>query len=63
VQSLLDANGGMVCGFGVCSDLRSFTFFGKTKIQRVTVVPGDVLYIPPFWFHEVISLVVFLWSR
>lgn len=31
----------------------SFPNFGRDKPIEVIVKPGDTLYLPPLWFHEV----------
>ena len=43
-----------------------FPMFKDAPLQAVTVGPGDVLYIPPLWFHNVkaltTSISVSVWS-
>ena len=36
--------------------LRKFPKFEEATRYRALLRPGDVLYIPPFWWHEVLSL-------
>jgi uncharacterized RmlC-like cupin family protein len=33
-----------------------FPTFGRAKGISVILHPGEVLYIPPFWFHQIIAL-------
>lgn len=37
-------------------DLERFPHFARPNGQQVILEPGDVLYIPPYWFHQVESL-------
>src|ERR1700677_4070761 len=39
-------------------DYQQFPEFKSVKSINFTVVPGDVLFIPPFWWHHVRSLEV-----
>lgn len=36
-------------------DLSKYPLFSKAKFKKVTVNPGDLLYVPPLWWHEVES--------
>lgn len=36
-------------------DYGAFPNFEKLRGYRVTLKPGDLLYIPPYWFHRVVS--------
>lgn len=37
---------------------QSFPLIGKVEAMEVTLHPGDLLYMPPLWFHHVESLSV-----
>lgn len=37
-------------------DLTKFPLFPKARGVEAIVEPGDVLYIPKYWFHHIISL-------
>jgi len=37
-------------------DLIRFPKFSAAKGVETIVEPGDVLYLPPYWFHHVVSL-------
>lgn len=39
-------------------DVRRFGLVRRVEAQEVVLEPGDLLYIPPLWFHEVESLSV-----
>ena len=39
-------------------DVRKFPLVERTKALEVVLEPGDLLYMPPLWFHEVESLSV-----
>jgi len=47
-------------------DLDKFPRFGNVTAYTITLSPGDVLYLPPFWYHRVIaedvSISVSMWS-
>ena len=46
-----------VIGFGAYNDWRTMNrteHFSRIPRIEVTTLPGDVLYIPPWWWHEVI---------
>ena len=48
------------------SDARSFPLIGKVEAVEVTLQPGDLLYMPPLWFHHVeamsVSISVNVWT-
>ena len=39
-------------------DVRRFKLIRNVEALKITLRPGDLLYIPPLWFHEVESLSV-----
>jgi hypothetical protein len=40
------------------SRTREFPNFGNTTINEIVLQAGDVLYLPTYWFHHIISLTV-----
>ncbi|PRP80005.1 hypothetical protein PROFUN_12292 [Planoprotostelium fungivorum] len=48
-------------------DHKSFPNFAKAEAIEAVLEPGDVLYLPPLWFHHVTALTtsmsVSIWSR
>ena len=36
-------------------NLDRFPYFSKTRRMECTIRPGDILYMPAFWWHEVQS--------
>jgi len=47
-------------------DIKLFPEFKNIPAIQVTLSPGDVLYLPPFWYHRVIaedmSISVSVWT-
>lgn len=38
------------------ADLKQYPEFSKAKPYECTMLPGDVLFIPALWFHNVTSI-------
>jgi len=39
-------------------DLEAFPRFAEVELHEIVLGPGDLLYVPPGWWHEVTSLSV-----
>jgi hypothetical protein len=36
-----------------CVDRSRFPLFGRSLLSEATIDPGDLLYLPPYWWHQV----------